>query len=144
MIVRQLDAARAAGRQVHAETWDSTRLLLKSDRMGFSFHITRIYAGTTTQMHYKNHVEAVYCVRGEGEIEELDNGTVHQIRPGTIYALDQHDRHLLRARSELELICVFNPPLHGRETHDASGAYPLDAETFADDARVAAGAEAAS
>ena len=23
------------------------------------------------------------------------------------------------------MICVFNPPLHGPETHDADGAYPL-------------------
>ncbi|MEQ9562409.1 MAG: ectoine synthase, partial [Woeseiaceae bacterium] len=24
--------------------------------------------------------------------------------------------------------CVFNPPLNGKEVHDASGAYPLIAE----------------
>ncbi len=132
MIVRDLDASRAGGRQIKAQTWDSTRLLLKNDAMGFSFHITRIYAGTTTRMHYRNHFESVYCIRGEGEIEELDTGVIHQIRPGTMYALDRHDRHELRARTELELACVFNPPLNGRETHDASGAYPLDAEEVVD------------
>lgn len=130
MIVRNLDAARAGGRQIRAETWDSTRLLLKNDSMGFSFHITTIYAGTTTRMHYKNHVESVYCIRGEGEIEVMEAGEVHQIRPGTMYALNLHDKHILRAHSELELACVFNPPLNGCETHDASGAYPLQAEAL--------------
>ncbi len=130
MIVRNLAAARASGRQIHAETWNSTRLLLKNDSMGFSFHITTIHAGTTTHMHYKNHFESVYCIRGEGEIEVVASGEIHPIRPGTMYALDLHDKHILRAHSELELACVFNPPLHGTETHDASGAYPLEAESI--------------
>jgi L-ectoine synthase len=28
----------------------------------------------------------------------------------------------------MRMVCVFNPPLNGRETHDATGAYPLEAE----------------
>ena len=127
MIVRHLDTARASGRQIDADTWNSTRLLLNNDRMGFSFHITTIFAGTETPIWYKNHFESVYCTRGEGEIEDLATGTVHPIRPGTIYVLDRHDRHLLRATTELELACVFDPPLHGRETHDADGSYALEA-----------------
>lgn len=125
---RDLDAARAGGRQIRSQNWDSTRLLLKNDNMGFSFHITTIYAGTTTHMHYRNHFESVYCIRGEGEIEEVETGRVHAIRPGTMYALNLHDKHILRAHTELELACVFNPPLHGTEIHDASGAYPLEAD----------------
>jgi L-ectoine synthase len=128
MIVRTLEAARAGARQIHAETWDSTRLLLKNDNMGFSFHITTIYAGTTTHMHYQNHFEAVYCISGEGEIEVVASGEIHPIAPGTMYALNLHDKHILRASSELQLACVFNPPLNGKEVHDASGAYPLEAE----------------
>jgi L-ectoine synthase len=31
-----------------------------------------------------------------------------------VYALDQHDRHVLRARSRMRLVCVFTPPLHGK------------------------------
>jgi len=45
-----------------------------------------------------------------------------------MYALDRHDEHYLRARSELKLVCVFNPPLTGREVHDEEGVYPLLAE----------------
>ncbi len=125
MIVRTLEEARASARRVEAENWNSVRLLLKGDEVGFSFHITTIYAGTETPMHYKHHFEAVYCIGGEGEIETLADGHIHPIAPGTLYVLDRHDRHILRARTEMQLACVFNPPLNGTETHDASGAYPL-------------------
>lgn len=132
MIVRTLEQARAGARRVQAETWESTRLLLQNDRMGFSFHITTIYAGTETPMHYQNHLEAVYCIAGEGEVETVADGKVYPIAPGTIYALNKNDQHILRARTEIQFACVFNPPLHGKETHDASGAYPLEAEVVAD------------
>lgn len=131
MIVRTLQESRHSVRRVEAENWNSVRLLLKGDGVGFSFHITTIYAGTETPMHYKNHFEAVYCLSGEGEIEAADGGKIYPIAPGTLYVLDKHDRHTLRAHSELQMACVFNPPLHGTETHDASGAYPLEAETIA-------------
>lgn len=126
MIVRTLQAAEKSDRRVTSETWESTRLLLKDDKMGFSFHITTIYAGTTTEMWYRNHLESVYCITGEGEIETLDDGKVYQIVPGTVYALDKHDKHILRARTELKLACVFNPPVTGYEVHDETGAYPAE------------------
>ena len=130
MIVRNLKAARNSSRRIISKNWESTRLLLKNDSMGFSFHITTIYAGTQTEMCYQNHLEAVYFVSGQGSVKTLDDGQEYPITPGTIYVLNQHDRHVLRADTELELACVFNPPLHGRETHDESGAYPLEAETI--------------
>ncbi|MEZ4368005.1 MAG: ectoine synthase [Kofleriaceae bacterium] len=125
MIVRTIDSIRGTDREVSAETWTSRRLLLADERMGFSLHETIIKAGTTTKMCYRNHLEAVYCVGGKGSIEDLGTGTVHAIEDGTVYALDKHDDHVLRADTELRLVCVFNPPLVGRETHDATGAYPL-------------------
>ena len=125
MIVRSLKSIEGTERTVGAETWTSRRLLLAGDGMGFSLHDTIIEAGTATTMWYRNHFEAVYCVEGEGEIEELDTGVVHRIEPGVMYALDLHDRHELRAESRLRLVCVFNPPCTGRETHDETGAYPL-------------------
>jgi len=128
MIVRNLDEARRGSRRVVSQTWESTRLLLKADGMGFSFHITTMYAGTETRMCYRNHLEAVYCISGEGEIECLADGRRYPISPGTIYALDQHDEHIVRPRTDLTFACVFNPPLHGKEVHDESGAYPLEAE----------------
>ena len=125
MIVRTLESIRGSEREIHAPTWVSRRLLLKKDAMGFSFHETTIYAGTTTNMWYRNHLEAVYCIAGEGELEDVDTGEVHAIRPGTMYALDRHDRHILRATTELKLVCVFNPPCTGQENHDEYGGYAL-------------------
>ena len=130
MIVRTLQEARRSERRVVTPAWESTRLLLKSDQMGFSFHITTIYADTETHIRYRNHLEAVYCISGEGEVETLSDGIVHPIRPGTIYALDRHDDHLLRGITELKLACVFNPPLSGKEVHDENGVYPLEAESL--------------
>lgn len=134
MIVRHLKDAKNSDRRVVSKTWESVRLALKNDNMGFSFHITTIYANTETPIHYKNHLESVYCISGEGEIENCADGKVYAITPGTVYLLDQHDKHLLRAKSELTMACVFNPPLNGKETHDESGAYPLEAEVIEEDA----------
>jgi len=132
MIVRQLQDAEKTERRIVSPdgNWDSTRLLLKNDNMGFSFHITTIYQGADFQMHYQNHLESVYCISGEGEIESLKDGQVYPISPGTIYILDQHDKHILRAFKEMKLACVFNPPLSGKEVHNADGAYELEAESI--------------
>lgn len=126
MIVRTLKDAENSERRVVSENWESTRMLLKEDNMGFSFHITTIYANTETHIWYKNHLESVYCMSGNGEIETLKDGKVYPIEAGTLYILDKHDEHLLRGGSEdMKMACVFNPPLHGKEVHDKDGVYPL-------------------
>ncbi|MGA1562240.1 MAG: ectoine synthase [Gammaproteobacteria bacterium] len=129
MIIRRLSELLGTSREVEAENgnWVSRRFLLKDDAMGFSMHDTLIRAGTETYIHYKNHLEAVYCVQGSGEIEDLETGITHPIANGMLYALNGHERHYLRCREEMRLICVFNPPLSGKEVHDKDGAYPVDA-----------------
>ncbi len=124
MIVRHLNDILNTERDIAAENWSSRRLLLAEDGMGFSMHETIIHAGTETPICYKNHLEAVYCIEGEGEIELVPSGVKHRIYPGMLYALNNNDQHLLRASVSLRLVCVFNPPLTGREIHDADGAYP--------------------
>ncbi len=125
MIVRDFNIEKKTDRRVADQKWESVRLLLADDGMGFSFHITTIQAGSEHTFHYKNHFESVYCVSGEGEIEDLATGKVHQITPGVMYALNLHDRHTLRARRELVLACCFNPPVTGKEVHRADGSYAL-------------------
>ena len=131
MIVRTLADCEQSNRKIVSETWDSTRMLLKDDNMGFSFHITTIYANTETHIWYQNHLESVYCISGEGEIETIADGKIYPIAPGTLYILDKNDEHLLRGTTEMKMACVFNPPLNGKEVHDESGVYPLEAETVA-------------
>ena len=126
MIVRTLKDAENSDRRVVTKTWESTRMLLKEDNMGFSFHITTIYANTETHIWYQNHLESVYRMSGNGEIETLADGKVYPIEAGTLYILDKHDEHLLRGGSEdMKMACVFNPPLNGKEVHDENGVYPL-------------------
>jgi L-ectoine synthase len=125
LIVRHLQDLVGTENDVKAETWNSRRLLLRKDGMGFSLHDTVIHAGTETPIWYKNHVEAVYCIEGEGEIEVTDTGKVYKIKPGTVYALDGHEKHILRADSDMRMVCVFNPPVTGREVHDENGVYPV-------------------
>ncbi|MFT5118666.1 MAG: L-ectoine synthase [Kiritimatiellia bacterium] len=130
MIVRKLSDAQQSNRRVVSPdgNWESTRLLLKEDLMGFSFHITTIYKGADFGMHYQNHLESVYCIAGKGEVETLVDGKKHPIEPGTLYNLDKHDKHILRAFEEMTMACVFNPPLNGKEVHNPQGAYELEAQ----------------
>jgi L-ectoine synthase len=125
MIVRNLAEIRETPRKVITSNWESTRLLLSSDNMGFSFHITTIYAGTTNEMWYKNHLEAVFCITGTGKMLNLETDREYEIKPGVIYALDKNDKHVLSALENLTLACVFNPPLNGKEVHDVDGSYRL-------------------
>jgi L-ectoine synthase len=124
-VVRLKDLIGTA-RDVAGPGWKSRRFLLARDGMGFSFHETIIPAGAELRLWYKNHLEAVYCVGGNGTVEDLATGEVHQIQDGTLYALDRHDRHVVRGGTQdLRLVCAFNPPLTGRETHDEDGSYAL-------------------
>jgi L-ectoine synthase len=85
-------------------------------------------AGSEHVMWYKHHVEANYIIAGQGEVENLGTGEVFALAPGSVYVLDQHERHRLKAFTELRLVCVFDPALVGRETHDSDGVYPPSAE----------------
>ncbi|HZG80711.1 MAG TPA: ectoine synthase [Brevibacillus sp.] len=124
MIVKHLEDLIGTKDDIDTPTWASRRFLLQHDQMGFSLHDTIIKAGTETYIWYKNHLEAVYCIEGEGEIEVV-GGETYQIRPGMMYALSGHEKHYLRAHSQMRMVCVFNPPLTGREVHDEEGVYPL-------------------
>lgn len=128
MIVRQLADVRKTDRNVRSDGWTSIRLLLKEDGMGFSFHVTTMYAGTELKMHYQNHLEAVLVLKGKGTIEDLATGKVHELRPGVMYALNDHDRHIVRPETDILTACVFNPPVTGKEVHDETGAYPAEAD----------------
>ncbi len=124
MIVRQLAEILYTDKDVHAQTWTSRRLLLKGDNVGFSLHDTVMKAGTDTVMWYKHHIEAVYCIEGEGQLECLENGQVYDLHPGTLYVLNGHERHRVKPRTDIRMVCVFNPPVTGQEVHDKEGAYP--------------------
>ena len=125
MIVREFNkiAAEEPNRVVSDANWTSVRMLLADDKMGFSFHITFLEEGSEHTFHYKNHFESVYCMKGKGTITDLATGETHEIRPGVMYALDQHDKHTVKAEEELVMACCFNPPVTGNEVHQEDGSY---------------------
>lgn len=131
MIVRRLEDLIGTDREVDGGNWISRRLILAADGMGYSVHDTVIRAGTETHIHYKHHLETVYCISGSGEVETVADGRIWRIEPDTLYALNDHDEHLLRADAggDWRLVCVFRPALTGREVHDESGVYPAPGGT---------------
>lgn len=128
MLIRTVADVTDTDADISTDNWRSKRLVLAKEGAGFSVHETTLYAGTESEFCYQNHIEAVFVVEGEGEIEDLATGEVHQLAPGSLYLLDDHDRHRVRPRTQMRTVCVFNPPVTGREVHDENGVYPLLAE----------------
>jgi len=125
MITRKLGDVLETARDVKGPGWNSRRLLLRSDGMGYSLNDTLITAGAEMTLEYKNHLETCYCISGNGEIVDHKTGEIHSLQPCTLYALNNHDKHTLRAFSieDMRLICVFNPALDGNEVHGKDGSY---------------------
>lgn len=119
MFVRSLKDVEATEFFVDWGNGTSHRLLTETDGMGYTVCHTVVRAGSESLLQYANHLEACYCIDGEGEVEDMA-GNVYPIRRGDIYVLDRHDRHYLRGGKDRDLILVsvFNPPLKGAETHD--------------------------
>jgi L-ectoine synthase len=104
--------------------FNSIRLLLESDGMGYSITRTTIPKCDPQFWHYKNHLESCYCISGHGILEDIETGIKYDIVPDTLYVLDKCDAHKFTALSEqVILICVFNPPLKGKEVHMEDGSY---------------------
>lgn len=101
----------------------SHRILLDSDGMGYTLTKTVIPVAGKQFWHYKDHLESCYCVSGRGIITNKATGESFDIVPDTTYVLDKHDPHFFEALEEVTLICVFNPPLTGREVHQEDGSY---------------------
>lgn len=126
MIVRGLDALKALGQYAEKPgAWTSSRYLLARDGCGFTLTQTTLAAGSRMEMEYKNHIEANLVIDGQGRVTNVATGELHEIGPGDMYTLDKHDRHMLKAVTDMRLVCVFTPALVGPETHDADGSYPL-------------------
>lgn len=126
MIVKTLADILDTPAHIKGAAFESRRLLLADDGLGYSLHDTICKHGTEQHLEYKNHIEANYCIAGEGEVENVATGEIHPLKPGALYVLDKHDRHIIRAtKSDLRFICIFTPALTGQEIHDEDGSYSL-------------------
>jgi L-ectoine synthase len=128
LIVRTTNDVTDTDRDIQTPNWRSKRIILAGEQVGFSVHETTLYAGTVNDFWYANHIEAVFVVEGEGELENKETGEVHRLGPGSLYLLNGHERHQLRPHTQMRTVCVFNPPVTGREIHDENGVYPLIVE----------------
>lgn len=127
MIVITADSLTGTTRHASGSGWESRRMIVRDDGVDVSVHETRVFEGAELHLQYHSHFETNYCFAGEGEVVGVATGTTYPIRPGTLYALDKHDRHILRAlKGDLRLVCTFTPPLKGTETHDGEGGYKAD------------------
>ena len=126
MIVRRLEDLKAEGgtKTVGAGQVKTVRYLLSDDGAGFSVSDVTVPSQMDMVLQYKNHVEVNVILGGEGTVEDLATGEVHELKPGMIYVLFPHDRHRLRIENGMHVISIFNPPLIGTENHDADGSYP--------------------
>ncbi|MFE8070496.1 ectoine synthase [Marinobacteraceae bacterium S3BR75-40.1] len=126
MLVRSIQEREGTEDEVDDNGFISRRLILAEDGMHYSVHDTEIPPNTSLDMWYKHHFETVLITDGEGEIEDLATRKRHTLKPGVLYALNEHDQHILHASKKgLRMICVFYPALVGPETHQADGSYPI-------------------
>ncbi len=121
MIVKTREDIIGTKGEARGDKWHSLRLLLKEDGMGVTLVDGLLEPGFDMVLWQKNHLEACYCIEGEGTVEELASGRIHEIKAGTLYAMNNHDRHRIRAITRMRVICTFVPPLIGNEVHDADG-----------------------
>lgn len=128
MIVKSIKEIYKSDREVKCPKggFTSYRFLLKSDGMGYGLHKTVIPENRTEVWHYKNHLEACYCISGKGIIINNETRESFNIEPDTMYALDKNESHTFMSITEVVLLCVFNPPLSGKEVHLADGSYSLE------------------
>jgi L-ectoine synthase len=118
MFVRGVEEILGTERDVQGNGWKSRRLILARDGLKYSVHETILEPNITLSFTYKAHRETVYCVSGEGSIENLSTGEISVLRPGIIYSVGIGDPHTVTTRSEMKLMCIFDPPLEGREEAD--------------------------
>jgi L-ectoine synthase len=95
MIVKTKDDVVGTKGEKQGDKWHSLRLLHKEDGMGVTFTDTILEPEFEMDLWQKNHLEACY--------------------------LNDHDRHRIRAKTRMRIVCTFFPALTGEEVHDADG-----------------------
>ena len=103
MIVRTTAEITGTDRDVADGTWRSKRILLAGDGVGFSFHETTIEAGSVNEFHYQHHIEAVWVIEGTGTLTDLQTGQQYPLADGTMYVLNNHDRHRVTCDEQLRM-----------------------------------------
>jgi L-ectoine synthase len=126
VIIRSADDVNGTEHDVSGDNWNSRRILTAADGMGYSLNDVLVEPGFDLSLEYRHHYEACYVVSGAMEITDIATGDEHAVRPGGVYALDHHDRHIARSAGGARLVCIFSPALRGTERHVDGGYEPSD------------------
>jgi len=75
-----------------------------------SMHVITLPQGAATVPHLHPTSEATYYViQGTGTIDDLDAGTSHAIRPGSVVLITPRSRYRIAAAADSDLVCVGGP-----------------------------------
>lgn len=105
-------------RDASGEGWKSRRLILASEGRPYSVHETTVARGSQLQFCYRHHAETVYCIKGRATLTDVQSGQSHAIAPGSLYSVAIGDDHQINVEEECVFLCIFDPPLHGKEEAD--------------------------
>ena len=95
MLIRTLRETRASDRNVQSDGWESARLLLKDDGMGFSMHVTTLNAGLASHAPHTHPNEEVVILK-EGRLEVFANGETRVVGPGAVMFMASNQPHAVR------------------------------------------------
>ena len=118
MIIRNVADVIGTARDVHGDGWKSRRLVLAGEGADYSVHETTLEEGIRLRFEYERHRETVYCVEGEGTLQDVGADQVVTITPGCLYSAGVGEEHVITAHTEMKLVCVFTPALSGTEEAD--------------------------
>lgn len=118
MIIRSVEEILGTPRDVHGTGWKSRRIVLAGDGVGYSVHETTLDAGQRLRFEYRNHRETVYCIEGQGAVEDVSGGRVIRLGPGVLYSAGVGEDHIVTTESQMRLLCIFTPALIGSEEAD--------------------------
>lgn len=118
MITRNVSEIIGTERDVRGKGWNSRRLVLADDQVGYSLHETTLDPDVELGFEYGSHRETVYCVDGEGSVEDVGSGRRVPLRPGSMYSAGIGERHVVRTDTQMRLVCIFTPALAADEEAD--------------------------
>lgn len=118
MYCTSVDAVIDTDRDASGEGWKSRRLMLANEGRPYSVHQTTVAAGSRLRFCYEHHSETVYCLTGTALLTNLHDGRRYEVEPGVLYSVIAGDNHQLDVSEECVFICIFDPPLQGKEEAD--------------------------
>ncbi len=129
MAVRIIHKSELAGtaRHVRNDTYETYRFLLSADGVGVTITDIVLVPGIEATYGYDDHIEMAYCIEGQATLTDIATGTVHPIKPGTMWIARRGETFRFIASQATRLICVFNPAFEGHETGFAADLASADA-----------------